>query len=81
AKEVAVGLPTAISLASNHMTFSHDLTLRFHSAQFRVYENADMVGIQICGVFKNILAIAAGVIDGLKLGANARSALITRGLA
>ncbi len=80
AKEVAQALPTAVSLASNNAAFEQDLIQRFHSAHFRIYENSDMIGVQLCGTLKNVLAIAAGISDGLKLGANARSALITRGL-
>ncbi|HYF97510.1 MAG TPA: NAD(P)H-dependent glycerol-3-phosphate dehydrogenase [Coxiellaceae bacterium] len=81
AKEVAKGLPTAVSLASNNKEFARDLIERFHSLNFRVYENNDLVGVQLCGTVKNVLAIATGISDGLQLGANARSALITRGLA
>lgn len=78
--EVASGLPTAITLASNDAEFSHDLIKRFHSPYFRVYQNNDLVGAEICGSVKNILAIATGISDKLALGANARAALITRGL-
>lgn len=78
--EVASGLPTAITLASNNAAFSHDLIERFHSPYFRVYQNNDLVGAEICGSVKNILAIATGISDKLALGANARAALITRGL-
>ncbi len=81
AKEVARALPTAVSLASNNHLFAQDLKQAFHSASFRVYENNDLIGMQLCGTVKNVLAIATGIADGLELGANARSALITRGLA
>ncbi len=81
AHEVALGLPTAISLSGNQRNFVRDLITRFHGINFRVYENNDLIGVQLCGVIKNILAIGVGISDGLKLGANARSALITRGLA
>lgn len=81
AKEVALGLPTAVSLASHDKEFARDLTEALHSNNFRVYENKDMVGLQLCGTVKNVLAIATGISDGLNLGANARCALITRGLA
>lgn len=81
AHEVALGLPTAITLAANDELFAQQLAAQLHNQHFRVYLADDMVGVGICGVVKNILAIAAGVIDGLKLGANALSALITRGLA
>src|SRR5206468_3988286 len=52
-----------------------------HSAHFRVYPTRDMIGVQLCGAVKNVLAIATGINDGLQLGANARAALVTRGLA
>lgn len=80
AKEVAAGLPTAITLSSNDLNFATHLTKRLHSEQFRIYLNDDIIGVEICSIVKNILAIATGISDGLKLGANARSALITRGL-
>lgn len=81
AKEVAIGLPTAVSLAGNDESFNHDMIARMHSDMFRVYHNVDFVGLELCGVVKNILAIAIGVSDGVGFGANARSALMTRGLA
>jgi len=81
AKEVAVGLPTAVSLASNDQIFERDLIQRLHNKFFRVYQNKDMIGIELCGAVKNVLAIAAGINDGMKLGTNARCAMITRGLA
>ncbi len=80
AVEVAAGLPTAVSLASNNKAFANDLITRLHCPHFRVYENKDFVGLELCGAVKNVLAIATGISDGLKLGSNARSALITRGL-
>jgi glycerol-3-phosphate dehydrogenase (NAD(P)+) len=81
ASEVAAGLPTAVTLSSNQPQFPKDLIEYFHNPHFRVYENTDMVGVELCGAVKNILAIAAGISDGMQFGANARSALITRGLA
>ncbi|MBS0349913.1 MAG: NAD(P)-dependent glycerol-3-phosphate dehydrogenase [Proteobacteria bacterium] len=81
AHELAAGLPTAASLSSNQSEFTSDLRTRFHGANFRVYENPDMIGVQLCGVMKNVLAVAVGISDGLNLGANARCALITRGMA
>lgn len=81
AKEVADGLPAAVALASNDPAFSKDLIDYFHAPHFRVYQNNDMVGIELCGTIKNVLAIATGICDGLQFGSNARSALITRGLA
>lgn len=80
AKEVAQAMPTAVSLASNDAAFAATLTHHFHSSTFRVYANPDMTGVELCGVFKNILAIGVGICDGFGLGANTRSALITRGL-
>ena len=81
AKEVAAKKPTAISLAGNDPQFMSDISERFHNSYFRLYKNSDFVGVQLCGAVKNVLAIAVGISDGLNLGANARSALITRGLA
>lgn len=81
AKEVAAGLPTAVVIASQSDDFASDLVSRFHSTKFRVYKSTDLLGVQICGAVKNIIAVAAGIADGLVLGANARCALITRGLA
>lgn len=80
AMEVARGLPTAVTIATTDMLFAKALTTRFNSDFFRVYTSDDMMGVEVCGVVKNVLAIAAGILDGLQLGANALSALITRGL-
>jgi glycerol-3-phosphate dehydrogenase (NAD(P)+) len=81
ASEVAKGLPTAVVVASHQPSFTQDLTQRFNSSQFRVYGSTDVVGVEIGGIVKNVLAIATGMSDGMQLGANARCALITRGLA
>ena len=81
AAEVVRGVPTAVSVASNDAVWLSDLSQRFHSDVFRVYQNEDLPGVQLCGVLKNVLAIAVGVADGLQLWANSRAALITRGLA
>ncbi len=81
AKEVAAGLPTAITLTSNDPAFANDLAACFHHRHFRVYKQDDLIGVQIAGAVKNCLAIATGISDGLGFGANARAALITRGLA
>lgn len=81
AKEVALGIPTAVSLACNDPEFTADLVARFHGSTFRVYANPDLTGVELCGVVKNVLAIGVGICDGFGLGANTRSALITRGLA
>jgi len=81
AKEVARNMPTAISVASNSEAFASTLTEALHSGRFRVYVSDDIVGVELGGAVKNVLAIAAGAADGLGFGANARAALITRGLA
>ncbi len=81
AKEVAAGLPTALTVASNNPTFASDLASRLHGNMMRAYTSDDMLGVQLGGTVKNVLAIAAGITDGLQLGANSRAALITRGLA
>ena len=81
AREVAAGLPTAVAIAANDERFATELAARLHSSRFRVYTSTDLVGVQVGGAVKNVLAIAAGIADGLGLGANTRAALITRGLA
>ena len=81
AKEVAAGLPTALTVASNNPVFANDMANRLHGDSMRVYTSDDMVGVQLGGTVKNVLAIASGITDGLQLGANSRAALITRGLA
>ena len=81
ASEVAAGLPAAVTLASRDAEFARRLAPLFHSPGFRVYPSDDVVGVAIGGAVKNVLAIAAGIADGLGFGANARAALITRGLA
>lgn len=82
AKELAMGLPTAISLAATDAGFGKDMADLLHCGRsFRVYLNDDMVGLQLGGAIKNVIAIGAGLADGLGFGANARTALITRGLA
>jgi glycerol-3-phosphate dehydrogenase (NAD(P)+) len=81
ALEVARGLPTALTVASNNPAFANDLAARLHGDAMRVYTSDDMLGVQLGGTVKNVLAIASGITDGLQLGANSRAALITRGLA
>lgn len=82
AKELAMGMPTAISVASPDAQFVKDLQEKIHcSKTFRVYANDDFIGIQLGGAVKNVIAIGAGMSDGIGFGANARTALITRGLA
>lgn len=81
AREVASGLPTVIVATSADQQFAHDIVQRFNSPILRVYSSTDVTGVEIGGVVKNVLAIACGISDGMGFGANARSALITRGLA
>jgi glycerol-3-phosphate dehydrogenase (NAD(P)+) len=81
AKEVAAELPTAVNIASENAAYAKRLATIFSTHSFRVYTNSDVVGVQLGGALKNVLAVAVGVSDGLGFGANARSALITRGLA
>ena len=81
AQEVACGQPTALVAASEHAAVRDALVAAFHSATLRVYANDDIVGVEVGGAVKNVLAIATGLCDGLALGLNARAALITRGLA
>jgi glycerol-3-phosphate dehydrogenase (NAD(P)+) len=81
AQEVARGQPTALVAASSHEHVRETLVAAFHSPTLRVYANDDIVGVEVGGAVKNVLAIATGLCDGLNLGLNARAALITRGLA
>ena len=81
AQEVAQGQPTALVAASPHAQVRDALVRGFHSPSVRVYANEDIVGVEVGGAVKNVLAIATGLCDGLALGLNARAALITRGLA
>lgn len=81
AQEVARGQPTALVAASEHASVRDVLVAAFHSPTLRVYANDDIVGVEVGGAVKNLLAIATGLCDGLGLGLNARAALITRGLA
>ncbi len=81
AREVAAGLPTAVTAASRDTATAHLVQRTFSTETFRVYTTDDVIGVEIGGALKNVIAIAAGICDGLGLGHNARSALITRGLA
>lgn len=81
AEEVARGLPTAVTLASSDPEFARTAAHDLHSATLRVYCTDDVIGVEVAGAVKNVMAIAAGICDGLDLGLNARAALITRGLA
>lgn len=81
AGEVARNLPTAITVASESESFSRQLSDDLHNGRFRVYSSSDLIGVELGGAVKNVLAIASGAADGLGFGANTRAALITRGLA
>lgn len=81
AQEVARGLPTALVLASKDEEFAQRAAQMLHHPRLRIYASNDIVGVEVGGAVKNVMAIAAGVSDGMKLGSNARAALITRGLA
>ena len=81
AQEVAQGQPTAVVAASAHAPVCDLLVKAFHGDALRVYANTDLVGVEVGGAVKNVLAIATGLCDGLSLGLNARAALVTRGLA
>jgi glycerol-3-phosphate dehydrogenase (NAD(P)+) len=80
AKEVGAGLPTAMTVAASDATFASDLAQRLSGLNFRAYTSTDMTGVEVGGAIKNVLAIGAGISDGLGFGANTRIALITRGL-
>ncbi len=81
AKEMAAGMPTAISVSSTSGEFIQTLSDLMHCERtFRVYKNNDFIGVQLGGAVKNVIAIGAGMADGIGFGANARTALITRGL-
>ncbi len=81
AREVADSLPTAVSLAATDTGICMKLQELFSTDSFRVYSNLDVVGVQLGGALKNVMAIASGISDGMKFGSNTRAALITRGLA
>jgi glycerol-3-phosphate dehydrogenase (NAD(P)+) len=80
AGEVARGLPTAITVASDKAAHAERVASYLHGENFRAYTSPDLIGVQVGGASKNVMAIAAGISDGLGFGANARAALITRGL-
>jgi glycerol-3-phosphate dehydrogenase (NAD(P)+) len=81
AEEIAQGLPAAAVLASTNEELATELQHEIHSVRFRVYVNTDLVGVELCAASKNVIALAAGAVDGLEAGDNAKAALITRGLA
>lgn len=81
AKEVAAGLPTAVTIAGSNEQTTVLFAEKFYNEVFRTYTHDDVIGVQIGGAVKNVMAIAAGIADGLGFGSNTRAALITRGLA
>jgi glycerol-3-phosphate dehydrogenase (NAD(P)+) len=81
AEEIEQGLPAAAVLASENEELATELQHEIHSVRFRVYVNTDLVGVELCAAAKNVIALAAGAVDGLEAGDNAKAALITRGLA
>ncbi|MGY8814101.1 MAG: NAD(P)H-dependent glycerol-3-phosphate dehydrogenase [Gammaproteobacteria bacterium] len=81
ALEVAVELPTAVTIASTNSDTASQFSDLFHNESFRIYTLNDVIGVQVGGAVKNVMAIAAGISDGLGYGANTRAAVITRGLA
>ena len=80
AREVGMGLPTAMTIASPDAEFANQLARSLHASNFRAYTSTDIVGVEVGGAVKNVLAVGAGLCDGLGFGANTRIALITRGL-
>ncbi len=81
AKEVARNLPTAVTVASNSEAFGDLVARTLHGGSFRAYTSSDLVGAELGGAVKNVLAVATGISDGMELGDNCRAALVTRGLA
>ena len=81
AKEVAMNLPTAITVAGPDRGFTKTMADALHGGRFRAYTSDDMIGAELGGAVKNVMAVATGICDGMELGDNARAALITRGLA
>jgi glycerol-3-phosphate dehydrogenase (NAD(P)+) len=79
--EVARGLPAALTIASTDADFARHAATTLNKAPLRIYSSTDVMGVELGGALKNVMSIAAGICDGLGLGANARAALITRGLA
>jgi glycerol-3-phosphate dehydrogenase (NAD(P)+) len=81
AKEVGAGLPTAMTVASHDEHFAHELAISLSGPNFRAYTQTDIMGVEVGGAVKNVIAIGTGIADGMGFGANTRVALITRGLA
>jgi glycerol-3-phosphate dehydrogenase (NAD(P)+) len=80
AEEVARGMPTSVVIAASDMTLAAQAQQHFGTDRFRVYTNADLVGVELAGALKNVIGVAAGVCDGLGFGDNAKAALLTRGV-
>lgn len=80
AHELVVGIPTAVDIACHEITMANELASRLHSPNFRVYTSDDPIGIQLASIGKNVIAVAAGAVDGMQLGDNTRAALICRGI-
>jgi glycerol-3-phosphate dehydrogenase (NAD(P)+) len=81
AMEVARGLPCALTLAATDFSFARTMAAELNGPALRIYSSDDLIGVELGGALKNVMAIAAGICDGMQLGMNARAALITRGLA
>jgi glycerol-3-phosphate dehydrogenase (NAD(P)+) len=81
AAELVRGLPTAVTLAANDTSFAQEASNLLHGGSLRVYNSVDVIGVSVGGAIKNVMAIAAGISDGMGFGNNARAAMITRGLA
>lgn len=81
AEELAKGLPTAVTLASTDVEFARNMANELHTSRLRIYASGDLIGAEVGGALKNVMAIATGICDGLGFGMNARAALMTRGLA
>jgi glycerol-3-phosphate dehydrogenase (NAD(P)+) len=81
AREIAAGKPAGSVVASADADLAADLAAMLGSDRFRVYTNADVVGVELCGALKNVVALAAGMVDGLRLGDSAKAGIVTRGLA
>jgi len=81
AKDVAEGKPTLVTVASTNEKFAHIVTHALHNKKFRVYISDDIIGAELGGAVKNVLALATGICDGMQLGDNTRAAILTRGMA
>ncbi len=81
AQDVAEGKPTLVTVASSHKDFAHEVAHALHNEKFRVYISDDLIGAELGGAVKNVLALATGICDGMQLGDNTRAAILTRGMA